>query len=145
MGWIYSAERLNSLLPTSVVEFQTFEGPKFFLIHYISMDSTWFSSIFLSFLKFPQIKEVWPNFLGESFLQNGRIICSPLLYFNLKHLNDLNSSWFIRFQCILHDSSVFFSAFQNFLKLKREGLNFLWGTKSAERLNNLLRPSVFQN
>ena len=83
------------------------------------MHSLWFRSNFLSFLKFPQIKERDLISLGEPILQNGWIIWSPLLYFNLRNLNDPNSSPFIRFQCILHDSVILFSAFSNCVKLKR--------------------------
>ena len=50
------------------------------------------------------------------------IICSPLLYFNFKSFTDPNSSSFIRFQCILHDSGVLFSESWNFYKLKRGDL-----------------------
>ena len=66
---------------------------------------------FVSFLKFFQIKEGGPNSLGEPILQNGWIIWSPLLYFNLRNLRDPNSSSFSRFQCILHDSAVLLSVF----------------------------------
>ena len=34
-------------------------------------------------------------------------------------MKDANSSSFIRFQCLLHESGVFFSGFWNFLQLKR--------------------------
>ena len=71
-----SAERLNDLVPPSVLQFQNFEGPKFFVIHYISMRSTWFSSTFLRFFKFPQIKEGGSNLLVEPILENGWIIWS---------------------------------------------------------------------
>ena len=50
------------------------------------------------------------------------IIWSPLLYFNFQNFLDLNSSSFIRFQCILHDSGVLFSESWNFYKLKRGDL-----------------------
>ena len=92
------------------------------------MLSTWFSSTFVSFLKFSQIKEGGPNFLGEPILQNGWIIWSPLLYFNLRNLRDPNSSSFSRFQCILHDSAVLLWVFLNFLKLKRGDL-ISWGNQ----------------
>ena len=45
---------------------------------------------------------------GEPISQNVRIIWSPLLHFNFKSFRDPNSSSFIRFQCTLHDSLVFF-------------------------------------
>ena len=75
----------------------------------MSMHFACFRSTFLSALKFVQIKEWRPNFLEEPILQNVWIIWFPFLYFNLKSFLDINSSWFIRFQCILHDSGVLFS------------------------------------
>ena len=69
---------------------------------------------------------------------------NPLLFFSFKKLNDANSSSFIRFDWILHDSAVLFSYFENFLKFKRGGPSFLGETNSAERLNYLILPSVFQ-
>ena len=86
------------------------------------MHSSWFRSTFLRVLKFLQIKEGGPNFWGEPILQNVWIIWSPLLYFNFKSFMDPNSSSFIRFQCILHDSGVLFSEPWNFYKLKRGDL-----------------------
>ena len=58
-----SAERLNYLVPSSIFQFWKFEAPKFFVIHWISVGSTGFTSTFLKFLKFPQIKEEERNFL----------------------------------------------------------------------------------
>ena len=90
------------------------------------MHSIWFSSTFLRFLKFPQIKEMGPNFLGEPILRNIWIIWSPILYFNFRNLKDPNPSSFIRFQCILYDSAGLFSAFSKCIILKRGDLNS-WG------------------
>ena len=90
------------------------------------MHSAWFKSTFVRLLKFPKIKEVRSNFCGEPILQNGWIIWSPFLYSNFKSFRDLNSSSFIRIQCILHHSEVPFPNFWNFDKLKRGGTNF-WG------------------
>ena len=63
---------------------------------------------------------------GELILQNGWIIWSPLLHFNCKSFKDPNSSSFVRFECILHDSRVPFLDFWNFYKLKRGDL-ISWG------------------
>ena len=82
------------------------------------MHSTRISSSFLSFLKFPQIKEVGPNFLGGTNSSERLNYLVPLLYFNFKNLRDPNSSSSGKFQCTLHDSAVLFSVFSNFLKLK---------------------------
>ena len=94
-------------------------------------------------LKFLQIKEGGPNFWGEPILQKVWIIWSSLLYFNFKSFLDPNSSSFIRFQYILHDSGLLFSEFWNFYKL-RSGDLIPGGFSFAERLNYLVPPSVFQ-
>ena len=86
------------------------------------MHSAWFTSTFFRLLKFLQIKQRGPNFWGEPILQKVWIISSPLLYFNFKSFPDPNSSSFIRFQCILHDSGVPFSESWNFFKLSRRDL-----------------------
>ena len=88
------------------------------------MHSAWFRSTFLRVLKFLQIKEGGPNFWGEPILQKVWIIWSSLLYFNFKSFLDPNSSSFIRFQCILHNSGVFLSESWNFYKFKQGGPNF---------------------
>ena len=90
------------------------------------MHSTWFSSTFLSFWKFIKLMRGDLISWGEPILQNGWIIWSPLLYFNFRSLKDPNSLSFIRFQCILYDSAVPFSAFWKFIKLKRGDL-ISWG------------------
>ena len=83
------------------------------------MHSTWFSSAFLRFVKFCQIKEGDLISSGDPILQNGWIIWSPILCFNFRNLKEPNSSSFIRFQFILNDSAVLFSTFWNFVKIKR--------------------------
>ena len=86
------------------------------------MQSAWFRSTFFRVLKFLQIKEGGPSFWWEPILQKVWIIWSPLLYLDFKSFVDPNSSSFIRFQCILHDSGVLFSESWNFYKLKRGDL-----------------------
>ena len=108
------------------------------------MHSTRFSSTFLSFFQFPQIREGGPNFLGGTNSAEWLNYLVPLLYFNFKNLRDPNSSSSSTFQCILHDSEVLFSFFSNFLKLKTGGPNFLGGTNSAEWLNYLV-PLLYFN
>ena len=100
------------------------------------MHTTWFRSNFLRVFKFPKIKGGRGDLIssGHPILQNGWIITSPLLYFNLESFRDPNSSSLTRFQCILHGSGALFSVLSNFLKLKR-GPNFLGITFSAEWLN----------
>ena len=86
------------------------------------MHFVWLRSTSLRVFKCLQIKEGGANFWGEPILQNVWIIWSPLLYFNFKSFLDPNSSSFIRFQCILHDSGVLFSESWNFYKLKKGDL-----------------------
>ena len=102
------------------------------------MHCAWFRSSFVRVLKFLQIKEGGPNFWGEPILQNVWIIWSPLLYFNFKSFMDPNSSSFIRFQCILHDSGVLFSESWNFYKLKTGDL--ISGGNQFRTKSELSRP-----
>ena len=88
--------------------------------------------LFSGFWNFLKLKRGGLIYCWEPILQNSWIICSPLLYFNFRNLKDPNSSSFIRFQCILHDSAVLFPNFWNLLKLKRS--LFFGGTNSAELL-----------
>ena len=55
-------------------------------------------------------------------MQKVWIIWSPLLYFYFKSFLDPNSSSFIRFECILHDSGVLLLEYLDFYKLKKEDL-----------------------
>ena len=69
---------------------------------------------------------------GQPILQKDWIIWILFLYFSFKSFKDSNSSSFIRFLCILHNSGgVLFSYFSNLHKLKRRGHNFFGGTNSA--------------
>ena len=95
------------------------------------MHSAWCRSTFLKVLKFLQIKEEGPNFLGEPILQNVGIIWSPLLYFNFKSFMDQNFSSLIRFQSNL-DQGVLFSETWNFHKVKRGDL-ISWGNKFCRK------------
>ena len=80
-------------------------------------------SVFENFLKLKRGDLIsW----GEPIVQNGWIIWSPLLYFNIKHLKDQTSSAFVTLQCILYDSAVPLWVFENFIKLKRWDL-ISWG------------------
>ena len=101
------------------------------------MQFLWFRSSSLRVLKFVQIKERGFNFCGEPIFQNVWIIWFPLLYLSLKTPMDQNSSSFIRFQFILHESGRLFSGSWNFCKLKRGDL-ISRGTNFAECLNYLV-------
>ena len=117
------AELLRSLfLCFNLKSFKDPNSLSFIRFHCILHDLV----VLFSLLKFLQIKEGAPNFLGGTILQNGGIIWSTLLYFNFKSFKNPNSSSFIRFHCILHDSGEPFSDFSSFYKLKRGGL-ISWG------------------
>ena len=102
------------------------------------MHSAWIRSTFRRVLKFGRIKEGGANFWGEPTLQNVWIIWSPLLYFNLKSSIHRNSSSFIRFQSILHESGRLFSESWNFYKLKRGDL--ISGGNQFCRMSELFGP-----
>ena len=59
---------------------------------------------------------------GEPILQKGSITWLSLLYFKLKNLKILNSTSFIRFQCVLNDPEVLLWVFQSFLKFNKGDL-----------------------
>ena len=75
----YSGKRLNRLVsPLSVFQFWKFIGPKFFVIHSISMYCKWFSSTFLRFIKFLQIRDGGHNFLeGKQFFRMAELVSRP--------------------------------------------------------------------
>ena len=103
---------LNYLVPPFALQFWKFFRPKFFVIH----DSGVLSEESWNLYK---LKRGGPNFLWEPILQNVWIMCSALLFFNFESFLDPNSSSFISFQCILHDSGVLLSGFSNLYKLSR--------------------------
>ena len=103
------------------------------------MDFAWFRSTSIRVFKFLQIKEGGRNFWWEPILQNVWISSSPLLYFNFKGFLDPNSSSFIRFQSILHESGILFSETWNFYKLKRGDL-ISWGNQFC-RMSELFGPA----
>ena len=115
----------------------------------------WFRSTSLRVFKFVQIKEGGPNFWGEPILQNVSIIWSPLLYFNLKSSMDPNSSSFITFQSILHDSGRLFWESWNFYKLKRGdlisggnqfcGMSELFGTPFCISILKLFQTQILRH
>ena len=105
------------------------------------MHFVWFRSTSLRVFKFLQIKEGGPNFWGEPILQKVWIIWSPLLYLNFKSFVDADSSSFIRFQCILHDSGVLLSESWNFYKLKR--VDLISGLNQLCRKSELLGSPLF--
>ena len=124
--------------PPFCISILKFCRPNFFIIHYISMHSSWLWSTFLRVVKFLLIKEGGPNFWGEPILQNVWFIWSPLLYINFKSFLDPNSPSFIRFQSILHESGRLFSESWNFYKLKRGDL--ISGGNQFCRMSELFGP-----
>ena len=59
---------------------------------------------------------------GNQFCRESELFGPPLLYLNFKSFVEPNSSSFIRFQCIVHDSGVLFTESWNSYKLKRGDL-----------------------
>ena len=81
---------------------------------------------FLESWNFYKLKRGGPNFWWKRILQEVWKDWSPLLYLNFKSSVHPNSSSFIRFQLILHDSGVIFSEYLNFCKLKVGELISWW-------------------
>ena len=102
------------------------------------MHFVWFRSTFLRVFKFVQIKEGGSNFWREPILQNVWIIWCPLLYFSFKSFLDPNSSSFIRFQSILHQSGRLFQESWSFYKLKMGDL-ISWRNQFC-RMSELFGP-----
>ena len=98
-GWVicsfllyFNYKNLKDLNCASFIRFQC-------ILHYSAV----LLSVFWIFLKLKSVDQIsWE----ETILQNGWIIWSCFLYFSFKYLKDPHSFSFIRFQCILLDSSV---------------------------------------
>ena len=112
--------------PPFVFQFQKCEGLKFFVIHSISMGYKWFTSTIVSFLRFLQIKEGRPNFLGWTNSVERLHHLVSLLYFSFRNLKDPNSSRFISYQWVLDEATLILSIFWNLFKLRRGDL-ISWG------------------
>ena len=91
--------------------------------------------IFSAFWSFLKLKR------GDLSSWGGNQICrtaelfGPLLYLNFRNMKDPNSLSFIRYQCIIHDSAIFFYIFWNVHKLNRGNQFF--------RTTELFSPSFF--
>ena len=83
------------------------------------MHSVWFRSTFLGVSKFSKIKEGVSNFWGEPILQNGWIIWSPLLYFNLKVSRTQILRHSLNFNAFCMIQEYFSPSFEICTKLKR--------------------------
>ena len=117
--------------PLLYFKFKSFKDPNsssFIRFHCILHDS---GELFSHFQNFCKLKGRELTSWGEPILQKDWIIWVLFLYFSFRSFKDPNSSSFIRFLCILHDSGVLFSDFSNLRKLKRRGHNFFGGTNSA--------------
>ena len=89
---------------------------------------------------FYKLKRRGSNSWGEPILQKVWFSCSPLVYFNCKSFMDTISSFFIRFQFILHDSGVLFSKSWSFYNIMRG--NLIPGGNQFCRISELFgRPS----
>ena len=83
-------------------------------------------------------------FIG-AILQNSWIIWSHLLYFNFKNQKHPNSWSFIRFQCIVYDSTVTFFRPLKFPQIKDRGPNFMGGGSNSAEWLNYLSPLLYFN
>ena len=112
--------RISELFgPPSLFQFKSFLDPNsspFISFQCILYDS---GVLFSGFSNLYKLKRGGFNFWVEPSFQNVWIIWSHLLYLNLKSSMDQNSSSFIRFQFILHESGRLFWESWNFYKLKR--------------------------
>ena len=88
------------------------------------------------------MKEGASNVWGEPILLNVWTFWSPFLYFNFKSFLDPNSSSFIWFQWILHDSGLFSDSW-NFLKLKTG--NRISEGNQFSRMSQLFGPLLYFN
>ena len=139
-----SPELLNYLVHPSAFQFWKFQVLRFFVIHCTSRGSNRVTRTFPNLLKFPQIKKRGPNFLGGTNSAQWLNYLVPPSPFQFQRFQELK---FFLIHCTLMGSNRFTSTFLNFLKfsqIKEGGPNFLVGTNSAERLNYLVPPSVFQ-
>ena len=132
--------QLNYWVPSPV--FQHPNSLSFIRIQFILHDSAVLLSIFEIFVKLKRGNLI--SWGGGPILQNGWIISSPTLYCNFEHFKDPNSLSFIRFQCILHDPVVLFSAFPIFFKLKRGDLNS-WGEPILQNSWIIWSPVLYLN
>ena len=122
LGRTNPAERLNYFVPLLYFNFRSLKDPNSlpFIIFKCLLDCS--AAPFSAFWKLIKLKTGDVSSSGEAILQNSWITSSPLLYFNFRSLKNPNCLSFIRFQWILHDSAVLFSAFWKLVKLKRGDL-----------------------
>ena len=130
--------------PLLYFNFQSFFDPNCSPLIIFQCIFLWFRSTSHRVFKILQIKEGGFNFWGEPIFQNLWIIWSPLLYLSLKSPMDQNSSSFIRFQFILHESGRLFSDSWRFYKLKRGGPNF-WGKPILQNVWIIWSPLLYFN
>ena len=124
--------------PLLYFNFQSFFDPNCSPLISFQCIFLWFRSTSHRVFKILEIKEGGFNFWGEPIFQNLWIIWSPLLYLSLKSPMDQNSSSFIRYQFILHESGRLFSGSWNFYKLKRGDL--ISGGNQFCRMSELFGP-----
>ena len=82
------------------------------------------------------------RFFIRAILQNSWIIWSHLLYFNFKNQKHPNSWSFIRFQCIVYDSTVTFFRPLKFPQIKDRGPNFMGGEQFCRMVELFVPPPL---
>ena len=108
------------------------------------MRCPWFRKSFLRVLEFLEVKVGGNKFPEATNFAEFWIICSPLLYFNLKSFMDRNCPSLIRFQSSQQESGVFFSESWNFYRLKRGGPN-IWGEPILQNVWVIWSPLLYFN
>ena len=142
LGWTNSGESLNNLVPHSVFQFKTLMETK--VCH--SLDFNAFCTIreYVSQTFKSLNKNKWgTKVLGKINFGKVWIICSP---FGISILNVLKTQIFchsLDFNALCMIQEYFSHSLEIFANQRVGDLTF-WETHSAEGLNYLLPPAVFQ-
>ena len=112
MGEINSAERVNFLVPLFRISLLKVLRTQI-LRHSLAFNAFCVIEEYVSQAFNIFKNEIWgTKFLERNqFCKRAELIAPIFLYLNFNSFKDPDSSSFIRFQCILHDSAVLFSDF----------------------------------
>ena len=127
--------------PHLYFNFKTFKDPNsssFIRFQFVLYDSEEFLSYFWNFYKLKR----WDLISGgKQFCIEPELFVSPIYISIFQSFIDQNSSSFVRFQWILHDSGVLFSESSNFYRLKRRDL--ISGGNQFCRKSELFVPPIY--
>ena len=119
MGGSNSAESLNYLGPPLYFNLKSFLDPNFLsFIRFQCILHDW-GELFSEFWNFYKLKRGALTSERNQFCRMSVLFGPP---FCILSSMDANFSWFIGFQCIVHDTGVLFSEPSNFYKFKRGDL-----------------------